>query len=134
MNKTSSQVPLLGREPKSIDSISGDITTRLKGLDQLDWSIIHLYTLYFASLTTSFLHATMKHLYQMFRNYLIYFQALSDSVDTASPFGSDGGHHEPGTLLGRSVSQLSYPQISLAGLLLMSTYNLCFCGKISKII
>ena len=52
-------------------------------------------TLYLASRTTTFLHATMKHLYQMFKNYFIYSQALSDSVDTALLLGSEGSH--PGT-------------------------------------
>ena len=53
---------------------------------------VYLYTLYFASHTTTFLHATLKHLYQMFRNYFIYSQALFNSVGTASPLGSDGSH------------------------------------------
>ena len=57
--KTSSRVPRSGREPRSLDSKSGVITTRLTGLGQLEWSIMHpiyLYTLYLASRTTSIVY------------------------------------------------------------------------------
>ena len=97
-------MPRPGFESTASEFLIGVITTRLKGPDQLNWSIMHpiyLYTLYFASRTTTFLHATMKHLYQLFRNYFIYFQALFDSVDTASPLGSDGSHPDHGTKCSR---------------------------------
>ena len=94
--KTSSRVPRPGFEPTASGFLIG--RHRLKGPDQLDWSIMHpiyLYTLHFASRTTTFLQSTIKHLYQMFRNYFIYSQAIFDSVDTASPLCSDG--NQPGT-------------------------------------
>ena len=62
---------------------------------------IYLYTLYFANRITIFLHATMEHLYQMFRTYFIYSQALFDSVDIASPLGSDSSHPGHGTKCSR---------------------------------
>ena len=105
--KSSAPTRVWTRGPAS-DSKSSVITTRLKGPDQSDWSIMHpiyIYTSYFSSRTTTLLHATMKHLYQMFRNYFITLlycsQTLFDSVDTASPLGSDGSHLGHGTKCSR---------------------------------